>query len=96
MNAILKHALALAGLLIATQAAAQITFYEHPNFGGRTFTAGLEADAAGAVCAADDCVDDGCVDEAAGVCATAHPVINRAPKTRVHMGCSPHWNDFEI
>ena len=39
MNAILKRALALAGLSIATQAAAQITFYEHPNFGGRTFTA---------------------------------------------------------
>jgi hypothetical protein len=50
---------------------------------GRAVTAGaaaLEADVAAAVCAAE-----GCVEEAAGVCATAHPVINRAPKTRVHI-----------
>jgi hypothetical protein len=50
---------------------------------GRAVTAGvagLEAAVAGVVCAAEDCVD-----EAAGVCATAHPAIKRAPKTRVHM-----------
>ena len=39
MNAILRNALALAGLAVATQAAAQITFYEHENFEGRSFTA---------------------------------------------------------
>ena len=37
MKAILKHVLALAGLAIATQAAAQITFYEHPGFRGESF-----------------------------------------------------------
>jgi hypothetical protein len=37
MNAILRHTLALAGLAIATQAAAQITFYEHGNFRGESF-----------------------------------------------------------
>lgn len=31
--------LATAGLAIATQAAAQVTFYEHPGFRGQTFTA---------------------------------------------------------
>jgi uncharacterized protein YcfJ len=38
MNAILKTALAVAGVAIATQAAAQITFYERENFDGRSFT----------------------------------------------------------
>jgi uncharacterized protein YcfJ len=38
MSTLLKNALALAGLLIATQAAAQATFYEHDNFQGRSFT----------------------------------------------------------
>lgn len=37
MNAILKHALALAGVAIATQAGAEVTFYEQENFGGRSF-----------------------------------------------------------
>ena len=37
MKAILKHVLALAGLAVATQAAAQITFYEHPGFRGESF-----------------------------------------------------------
>ena len=39
MNPILRTTLALAGLAIATQAAAQVTFYEHPGFRGQTFTA---------------------------------------------------------
>ncbi|HEV8097426.1 MAG TPA: beta/gamma crystallin-related protein, partial [Burkholderiales bacterium] len=38
MHSILRHALLLAGLAIATQAAAQITFYEHPGFRGQSFT----------------------------------------------------------
>ncbi|MEK6243993.1 MAG: beta/gamma crystallin-related protein [Pseudomonadota bacterium] len=38
MNAILKIALAVAGVVFATQAAARITFYENESFGGRTFT----------------------------------------------------------
>lgn len=38
MSTLLKHALALAGLLAATHAAAQVTFYEHDNFEGRSFT----------------------------------------------------------
>src|SRR5437868_7150086 len=39
MNAPLKTAFALAATAFVTQAAAQITFYEHENFGGRSFTA---------------------------------------------------------
>ena len=39
MNATFKTALAVAGLAIATQAAAQVTFYESPGFGGQSFTA---------------------------------------------------------
>jgi uncharacterized protein YcfJ len=38
MNTILRNALAVAGMAVATQAAAQITFYEHENFEGRSFT----------------------------------------------------------
>lgn len=38
MNAIFKHTLAAAALAIATQAAAQVTFYEHQDFQGRSFT----------------------------------------------------------
>lgn len=38
MNAILRHALAAAGLVLATQAAAQVTFYEQEGFQGRSFT----------------------------------------------------------
>jgi uncharacterized protein YcfJ len=38
VNRILRNALAVAGLIVATQAAAQITFYENEGFGGRTFT----------------------------------------------------------
>ncbi len=38
MNAMLKTALTLAGLTIATQAAAQVTFYERQGFEGRSFT----------------------------------------------------------
>lgn len=38
MNTALKCALAAAGLAIATQAAAQVTFYEGEGFQGRTFT----------------------------------------------------------
>jgi len=38
MNAVLRTALAVAALAMATQAAAQITFYEHEGFAGRSFT----------------------------------------------------------
>jgi len=38
MNATLKSALAVAGLALATQAAAQVTFYEREGFEGRSFT----------------------------------------------------------
>ncbi len=38
MNAHLKNALAVAGLLLAAQAGAEITFYEYPGFEGRSFT----------------------------------------------------------
>lgn len=39
MNTILRSALALAALAVATQATAQVIFYEHDEFQGRTFTA---------------------------------------------------------
>ena len=39
MNALLKNALTVAALAMATQATAQITFYEREDFAGRTFTA---------------------------------------------------------
>jgi uncharacterized protein YcfJ len=38
MNAIFKTALAVAGLAIAAQAAAQVTFYERQGFEGQSFT----------------------------------------------------------
>jgi len=38
MNAVFRNALAVAGLAIATQAAAQVTFYEREGFEGRSFT----------------------------------------------------------
>ncbi len=38
MNASLRKALAFAGVAFATQAVAQVTFYEHDGFGGRSFT----------------------------------------------------------
>lgn len=38
MNAILKSALAVAGLAMATQAVAQVTFYEREGFAGRSFS----------------------------------------------------------
>jgi uncharacterized protein YcfJ len=38
MNSILRNALVVAGLAVATNAAAQISFYESENFAGRTFT----------------------------------------------------------
>ena len=38
MNAGLRNTLALATLAIATHAGAQVTFYEHDGFGGRSFT----------------------------------------------------------
>ncbi len=37
MNAILRNALALAGVAFATQAAAEVTFYEREDFKGRSF-----------------------------------------------------------
>ena len=42
MNTILKTALAVAGVAIATQAVAQITFYEREGFEGQSFTADRE------------------------------------------------------
>ncbi|MHB8666467.1 MAG: beta/gamma crystallin-related protein [Burkholderiales bacterium] len=39
MKAILRAALAVAGVAIATQAVAQVTFYEQEDFQGRSFTA---------------------------------------------------------
>jgi uncharacterized protein YcfJ len=42
MNAILRTALAVAGVAIAAQAAAQVTFYEREDFEGRSFTAEKE------------------------------------------------------
>jgi len=38
MNPFVRHALIAAGLSIATQAAAQVTFYENEGFQGRSFT----------------------------------------------------------
>ena len=38
MKAILKHAMTAAGLVLATQAAAQVSFYEQEGFQGRSFT----------------------------------------------------------
>jgi len=38
MNKVLKIALAAAGLAMSTQAAAEVVFYEHDGFGGRSFT----------------------------------------------------------
>ena len=38
MNSILRSALVVAGLAIATQAVAQVTFYEREGFEGRSFT----------------------------------------------------------
>ena len=39
MNRLLKSTLAVAGVLMAMQTQAQVTFYEHPNFEGKSFTA---------------------------------------------------------
>jgi len=44
MNAIWKNVLMVAGLAIATQAAAQVTFYEREGFEGRSFTAQEQID----------------------------------------------------
>lgn len=38
MNARLKYALVAAGLAVTAHAVAEVTFYEHPGFQGRTFT----------------------------------------------------------
>jgi uncharacterized protein YcfJ len=38
MNSVLRSALALSAAVIATQAAAQVTFYEHQSFQGQSFT----------------------------------------------------------
>jgi uncharacterized protein YcfJ len=38
MNTVLRSALAAAGLAVATQAVAQVTFYEHDGFQGRSFS----------------------------------------------------------
>ena len=39
MNSIMKKALAVSAVAIATQAMAQVTFYERENFEGRSYTA---------------------------------------------------------
>ena len=38
MNALLRNALAVIGVAIATQASAQVTFYEHQGFEGQSFS----------------------------------------------------------
>jgi uncharacterized protein YcfJ len=38
MNTVLRSALAAAGLAVATQAVAQVTFYEHDGYQGRSFS----------------------------------------------------------
>src|SRR5665647_3382998 len=38
MNPLLRNALAVAAVAIATQAVAQVTFYEHDGFQGQSFT----------------------------------------------------------
>ena len=38
MNTILRTALAAAGLAVATQSAANVTFFEHEGFEGRSFS----------------------------------------------------------
>ena len=38
MNTLMKTAVAVAGVFVATQAAAQVTFYSRDDFRGRTFT----------------------------------------------------------
>ena len=43
MNKILRNALAVAGLAIATSASAQVTFYENANFSGRALTVQRQA-----------------------------------------------------
>ncbi len=42
MNALLRNALAVAAVAVATQAVAQVTFYEHEGFQGRSFTTGRQ------------------------------------------------------
>jgi uncharacterized protein YcfJ len=44
MNAILRTAMAAAGVAIAAQASAQVTFYEHDGFSGRSFSADRRVD----------------------------------------------------
>ena len=44
MNVTLKLALAAAGLVVAGQAAAQVTFYEREGFEGRSFTTSKQVD----------------------------------------------------
>ncbi len=44
MNAILRNALVLAGVAIATQAAAEVTFYEREDFKGRSFNTEQQID----------------------------------------------------
>lgn len=44
MNALLRNALAVAGLAIATQAAAEVTFYENEDFRGRSFNTADQVD----------------------------------------------------
>ncbi|MDP1926352.1 MAG: beta/gamma crystallin-related protein [Thiobacillus sp.] len=44
MNALLRIMLTVASVAIATQAAAQVTFYEHPGFEGRSFSTNKPVD----------------------------------------------------
>ena len=37
MNTLFRNVLAVAGLAVATQAVAEVTFYEHEDFKGRSF-----------------------------------------------------------
>ena len=47
MKALLRASLAAAAVAIATQASAQVTFYEHEDFRGRSFTAESQIDQLG-------------------------------------------------
>jgi Beta/Gamma crystallin len=42
MNAALRNALVVAGVAFATQAAAEVTFYEHEGFKGQSFNTGQQ------------------------------------------------------
>ncbi len=82
MNTVLKSALTAAGLAIATQAAAQITFYEGEGFQGRTFTTKKQV---------GNFERSGFNDRASSVVVDARPVggLRRRPVQRPVRGPAP-------